>query len=420
MSAIANSEDALMRLLDAVDNGKLRQVLRLVEVSGQRQVLEPALARLRPRIRRLRPPRPLTLPRLLTVPLQRALAPGTDQDWPFSIERYRLVDWHDEMIEGLDPGIRTAALGRIEGRTADDHAAVLEAGKDVWPPAAAVLAAGRTSEETPEAAIARCRAADLLVIAVDLVPLLQRLLQPLGDLDADERETVAVVLNLAEAGPPDRPGLLLQMLLRSATRPAAMAQSVLELAPAGLRPRLRPPLDVLLERHRIGLERRVAEAAKATDRSIDQVADALAQLADVLVGPEGQSGREPCTEPETLALRQQAAAVAQQRYATAIADVTAPLPNTGDAKQVAAVKARESEARGLARLGRAARRLAPQESLQPVTDAALRRLLDRRPQRDGQPAPVSIDDARLVEILAGPEAAWQLLETCKKGSRDRS
>ena len=410
MSAIAASTAALTRLLDTVDDGKLRQVVGLVEASGQRRTLEPALAALRPRLRRLRPSRPLTLPRLLTVPFETALVLGPAEDWPFAIGRARLGDWHRSIIEGLDRRTRDAATALIEGRAADDRAAILEAGAVVWPHAAAALAGDCPPGEPAEDRTARRRAADLLAIAVDLVPLQYRLQAPLGVLDGTERATVAEILALAQGGPPDRLGLLTMLLLRATTRPLAIAPQLVELAPAPLRPRLRQPLDQLLARHREDLERRVAAAAAADDLPLERVANELWRLADVLVGPEGQAAEEVASDPSIVALRQQAATVAEAHYAASIMGLVAPLPETADDARAAAVKAREAGARRLARLGRAARRLAPDNPIQRLTEAALRHLVDRGPTPGADPRPrASVDDARLVEILAGPELAWQLL-----------
>ena len=437
MNAIPNAEAALTRLLEAVDDGKLRQVLRLLEASGRRCSLEPALAAMRPRLRQLRPQRPLTLPRLLTVPFEAALERGPDEDWPFMISRARLADWHRLMIEGLDPATRAAALAAIEGRACDDHVAIMAAGHLVWPKAARLLAAASPSsdtaadepaaaaetaaaepaaaaetadQETADQETARRRAADLLAVGVELVALLGRLPSRLDAPDPDDQASLKAILALAEAGPADRLGLVAMVLLRTALRPAMLAEQLQELAAPSAGPRLRPLLDRLLRCHRACLERQVTEVATAPERPLEEVAEALCRLADALVGPEGQGAREAAADPETMALRQRAATVAHERYAAAITDLTVPLAETVETARAATVKAREAEARRLARLGRAARRLAPQTPIQRLTETALRHLLDPGPERGGEPRPpIGIDDARLVEILAGPDIAWQLL-----------
>lgn len=410
MSTVAGSVGALAGLLDAVDDGKLRQVMRLVEASGQRRQLEPALGALRPRLRRLRPQRPLTLPRLLTVPFEAVLVGGSADNWPFAIGRARLGDWHASILQGLDPATRAAAEAALDGRPADDHAAILAGGRIVWPPAARLLGTAQPAGETAAERRARHSAADLLGIAVELVPLLGGLRPPLDRLDADEQASVAAILALAETGPPDRLATLAMLMLRVAVRPEALVEPLLALATTKLRAPLRLVLDQLLAGHRADLERRLGEVAAVTDRPLEQVADELWRLADALVGPAGEPGPEAGPDRETTALRQQAATVAAAHYAASIGSIVAPLPETVPAARTAAVKKREQAARRLARLGLAARRLAPQAPIQRLTEAALQPLLAPGPAAGTAPGrPSRVDDARLVEILLGPDAAWRLL-----------
>jgi len=410
VNAVDGSARTLVGLLDRVDDDRLRQVMRLVEGSRQRRTLEPALAALRPRLRRLRPERPLTLPRLLTVPFEAALACGCDDGRPFSIDRAKLHDWHATMLDGLDKSTRDAAAAVLADRRADDHRAILAAGRIVWPQAARLLAAAQPIGETAAERTARHRAADLLGIAVELVPLLDRLRPPLERVDAEQKASVAALLALAESGPPDRLATLAMLLMRAAAQPAALAGPLLALAPPALRAPLRPVLDVLLDGHRADLERRLEAVAAAGDRPLELLADELWRLADALVGPPNAPAPEAGPDPATMALRQQAATVAEAHYAATVASVVEALPEAGHGTRAAAVKEREQAARRLARLGLAARRLAPQAPIQRLTEAALHRLLAPVAAADGAAAqPISVDDARLVEILLGPDAAWQLL-----------
>jgi hypothetical protein len=360
----------------------------------------------RPRLRKLRPIRPLTLSRLLTVPFEANLARRTGHEWPFAISRKRLGDWHDVIIAGFDPVDRNAAQALIEGRAADDQDAIITAGRRVWPNAARLLATEPPANEQPAEESARLWAADLSSIAVELVPLLWRLPPRLVGLDAEEQEVVVEILALAAAGPPDRLGLVAMALLQRAVQPAFLARTLLDLAPGTVSTRLRPVLDRLLRSHRADLDRRVLEAAAAEDAPLDAVADEFWRLADALAGPEGQRLDESSADLETAALRERAASVAQQFYAASIDGVVVPLPAAGGTERQANVKLREDAARKLAKLGRAAKRLAPKTSIERITETAVKALLD---QQSGAAGVIDVDDARLVEILLGPDVAWQLL-----------
>ena len=397
-SALDDAGGALAGLLDSIDDEKLRQVIRLVEASGQRRTLEPALATFRPRLRRLRPRRPLTLSRLLTLPFAPALDHTPGGQWPYSIARERLSDWQKRMVERLDPPTLAATRALIAGRAADDEAAILEAGRRCWPAAAAVLAAEVVPGETEVIAVERHRIADLLAIGAQLVPLLGRLPPPLAPGDDDDRATLGALLALAEAGPPDRLGVLAASLLRRASQPAALVRWLRELAPAALWPRLHPVVQRLSAAHRADLARRVADLGAAPELPLEDAVDELAKLADALAGPDD----------ELMRLRRTAAARARERYALTIDSILAPLPAAEAANRMAAVKTREESARRLARLGSTVRRLATDVSIHQVTEAAIERLVDLEARcRGGGRALVTVDDARLIEILAGPDLAWR-------------
>ncbi len=414
MSAIHDAGVALAGLLDSIDDDKLRQVIRLVEASGQRRTLEPALATLRPRLRQLRPQRPLTLRRLLTIPLAPALADPSDGYGSFSIPRARLAHWQTVLIERLPPAVTEAARAAIAGRAADDETAILDAGRHLWPGAAATLADETMPEETEMIEAERQRIADLLLLANQLVPLLGRLPPPLELGDADDRATVIAILDLALSGPQERLGVMASLLLRRMRQPAVAIQRLLDLAPLALRSRLETILQLLLAEHRDNLAGRVARLRAEPDLPLDRAVDDLAALADMLAGSappaRGQSVDRLGTDSELAHLRKTAAKIARERYGATLPAILAPLPPPGAADRSAAVKAREQSARRLTRLGIVARRLAPDVSLHQLTEAAIERLVDLEARRRGDGrALVTIDDARLIEILSGPDLAWHYL-----------
>jgi hypothetical protein len=414
LSAIHDAGVALAGLLDAIDDDKLRQVIRLVEASGQRRTLEPALATLRPRLRQLRPQRPLTLRRLLTIPLAPALDDPSDEYGSFSIPRVRLAHWQAIVLERLAPAVTEATRSAIAGRAADDEFAILDAGRHFWPEAAAALANETMPEETEIIAAERQRIADLLLLANQLVPLLGRLPLPLEPSDSADRTTMVAILDLAQVGPPERLGVIASLLLRRMRQPAAAVQRLLDLAPLTLRPRLEVILQRLLAEHRGSLAKRVACLRADPDLPLERAVDDLAALADMLAGAaapaRGRSWGRHGPDSELAHLREAAASIARERYGATLPAILAPLPPSGAANRSVAVKAREQIARRLARLGIAARRLAPDVSLHQLTEAAIERLVDLEARRRGDGrALVTIDDARLIEILSGPDLAWHYL-----------
>lgn len=413
MSALSESSGALLGLLDAIDDGKLRQVIRVVESSGQRQVLEPALSALRPRLRQLRPQRPLTVTRLLTIPFETALAAEADGTWSCAVARSRLSLWQGEMLAGLPAAAIAEAKTAIHGHAPDDLAVSLTVGRKLWPQAATALAAAKRPGEAAMVAMERLRVADLLAIGGQLVPLVRQLPRGLVAIDAVDEAILKRLLALAEGGPADRLGVLVTLLLRSADQPLVIANLLPRLAPASLLSAIGPFIERVLTELRISLDKVVASHDAPAARPIAEVADDLWRVAQALNPPEGSAGN-----PTLQAFRQQAAAVARDRYAEAIeALVTADSasPQGADKPQKrprsrASVRVREATARKLAKLGRAARMLAADTPISRLTEAAVERLVDLEAARGRAEGPlVSVDDARLIEILAGPDLAWRYL-----------
>jgi len=413
LSALSESSGALLGLLDSIDDGKLRQVVRVVEASGQRQTLEPALEALRPRLRQLRPQRPLSLQRLLTVPFETALAADAEGVWSFAVSRSRLGLWHDEMLRKLPAAATAEAKAAIAGHSPDDLPVIVGVGRELWPLAGEALAAVERPGEAALVSVERLRVADLLAIGADLVPLLRQLPRGLAALDAVDESVLRRVLAIAEAGPEDRLGVIVTLLLRAASRPLALAGLLPRLATPALRPAITTMLERVLAEHRVSLGKLVAAHGAEPERPIEQVADDLWRIAEALTAPEG-AGNDVAGQ----AFRQKAAAVAQDRYEAAIETLVAPpqaaqqgLPAAGGGRGRAAVRAREARARKLAKLGRAARMRVADTPIPRLTERAIERLVDLEAARGRAARPlVSVDDARLIEILAGPELAWRYLK----------
>ena len=212
--------------------------------------------------------------------------------------------------------------------------------------------------------------------------------------------------------------MLAASLLRQAQQPAALARWLRDLAPTALRPRLPPILQRLLGAHRADLARRVADLGAAPELLLEVAVDEFSNLADALLAPTvatlgkplDRSPERAAPDGELTRLRHTAAALARQRYAETIDSILVRLPSAEAANRAAAVRAREEIARRLARLGSTVRRLATVVSIHQVTEAAIERLVDLEARRrGGGRALVTVDDARLIEILAGPDLAWRYL-----------
>ena len=140
MSALTQGE--LVGLFDKVTDRKLLQTVALIDRLPKRGVVDDLLAPVRPRLQRLRPPRPLNLRRLLTFPLEELLVPAAA--WrPGSqrLSRDLLAEVQQTVISGLDPALVREIDKRIAGQTMRDKAVILACGERLWPAAAEVRAA---------------------------------------------------------------------------------------------------------------------------------------------------------------------------------------------------------------------------------------------------------------------------------------
>lgn len=395
-----SDDDRLADRLQRVDDRKLRDVVRMLESTRERNTVEPILAALRPRLRRLRPERPLTLQRLLTVPLEQALVTPGDRTWSFVIDRSMLASLHEAVLAALAPGQRVALASAIAGRQAHEMAAIVEHGSTFWPAAAVALRAVSEEGDGPgQVAIERRRAADLLAMGPLLVPLLGRLSRPLQLPDDGEKQVLADILAMALAGSADRLGTVLTLLLRSARRPAALADELLDAVEPPAKGRLRPLIGRILAEHRAALTSLLEDVEERPDAPAADVARAVERIAEA-VEIEGESGDG--TEAE---LGRRAGLVAERRCLAALEDLgTLPQLLAGDTE---AVRDREARVRTAARLGRAAGRLLCCERIERATGTVVKALEEGIGELGGDAPPSAhVRVARLIEILAGPDRAW--------------
>ncbi len=393
-------DDQLADRLQLVDDRKLRDVVRVLESTRERGAVEPILAALRPRLRRLRPERPLTVQRLLTMPLEAALVGKGDGAWSFVVDRSRLGELHEITLARLAPGLAAAQEKALAGRLAHETDAILEHGRVFWPAAAAALAVTVADEELPDRIVVeQRRAADLLAMATELVPLLARLPRPLQLLEEEEKELLADILALALAGSDDRCGTVLTLLLRSTKRPAALVDDLLAVVEPPDQSRLKPLIDRILAEHRANLDTLLDDVAARPEAPVAHVAEAVERVAEAVVdeaAAAAERGRRAGVGAETRSL------AALQDLAT-----RGPLPGGDAAAVLAGVRDREAMARAVAKLGRAAGRLVRGDAIEQATASAVNALVDSVKDLAGEGSPAAhVRIARLIEILAGSDRAW--------------
>ena len=415
MSELPKSSGSLAGLLRTVGDRKLREVVRLVESSGQRSSLEPELAAMRCRLRKLKPQRPLTIQRLLTAPFEAALIVDQDDAWTFVVRRSDLGQLHVAILNNLDPTVAGKTREQLSGSTLDDDVTLLEVGEQVWPPAADALAT--TAASAPGAMPSSWeRVADLLRVGPELMPLLRQLLPLPSVLQPEDKELLAAILALAQAGSSDRLGTVLTLLIRAAKNPKAIAQDIVEASTETPTAMLRPLLDQVLAEQRASIGSRIRAHAETPDMPLAQAAEEAWRFAEVLADNDAEGAGNKTQLVEETSLRERAASAAQSHYASAIENLVASFADADPERHKQAVKTCEEAARCCAKLGQAARRLKPDAPLSRLTDAVVEKLAKRESASpDATGAEASVDTARLIEILAGPDVAWRYLSERRSG-----
>lgn len=406
MSAMTETS-SLSGLLQKVDDRKLREVVRLVETSGQRRSLEPELAAMRSRLRKLKPQRPLTIQRLLTAPFEAALSAEQNDAWTYVVDRGHLGRLHAAILDRLDPAVVSETKALLSGRTVDDDAMVLETGRQLWPLAADALAAATVAMPAMAPQV-WLRVADLLVIGPELVPLLHQLLPLPPTLHPEDKEVLAAILALAQGGSEDRLGTVMTVLIRAAPRPTAIAGAIAEVGVETSTAPLRALLDQILAEQRGSIARLIAAHAEAPDMPLAQAAEEAWRFAEALATHDADGSGRADERAEEDGLRERAATIAKSHYAAAIEGLVESHSEADAECRKHAVRAREEAARCCAKLGQAARRLKPTASLGRMTDAVVEKLVaESASEASLTGADLTAETARLIEILAGPEVAWR-------------
>jgi hypothetical protein len=379
------SDDALARVVAAFDRmPDRREADRLLDAA-------------RPRLRRLRPPRPIAFARLLFLPLDGAIAdPRTWKRSEGGLPRSALVG----LAEAVRVAIGAEAITIEEacaGRSFADMAVVDAAGRRLWRAASGVADALAPPPVWAESGLAEAdfrhctalsagvwRHADLLWTAL------------LAAREGPPETLVAAALASAAAEDPAVIEAMLATILTKAAKPASVVMaSAAARVPPGVGERV--------------LDRWIEDCQPDFAVNDPQGAALLAEeFAEALEDLEGSAaGRRPERRQRVAALRRKVGEACRTAFAEAAAQhLIEPLARAGARLDDAGIQAMEATARGLRRLETAGRTLGGASAY----DAALRRVTDAFATLRGRPEASAADLARLTEIMAGPEAALRFLD----------
>ncbi|OYW10798.1 MAG: hypothetical protein B7Z53_00015 [Rhodospirillales bacterium 12-71-4] len=401
MSLLGGQARQLRVALQQAPDHAVGRVVAMLDGLNDRGAADAVLDSVRPRLRRLQPPRPLRLPRLLFLPVEGALVEA--RDWrpgnPYvprsAIAPIAALLARD--MPALAEEIEAAALGH----TMANSPLVSQLGGLLWPAAGAGLrfaippnwAASGLPPEAAEPILALCcglwRHAVALWQARSAAeegppePLVRAALAPLA----------------LEGNGPLTAGMTL--LLRSATQPAQVAAVAATLSNI---------MSPLVERELTALL--VADAAAVAEaETAREMADTAGRLGRRLADMEctGTATQREERRRQAVTLRRDTSQACHQHLAQAVVK-TLLLPAVraaaGPPAADATVLALEIAARDLRQLEVAGRRLGHEAAFDRTLRDALQQL-HRLAQAPGGLGRIEL--ARLAEILAGPEAGCALL-----------
>lgn len=390
-------------MLDAED-ARILRVVRYVDELPQRGAADALIAPLRPRLEVLRPARPLTLNRLLFLPLDPLIVPP--QRWrpgAPGIPRTALPPLAAAVAAALGP-LGAELRARIAGRQTRETDVIIEAGDMLWPAAAAALG-GCEPQPThpgaggPDAAALLALARPIAAVLAHGSALYRCALHP--DAAADPRESELLLTDAA-----GHSALALEMMLALLLSQTLDAGQLLRLA-EDLASRFgHPPPDAALDF--------VLGAFGDGSGPQDGMAagtDAMRRAAILLDGMERRTVPRPAQTAKLERLRQRLDRTCRQRFEARAERLARMRPGGPDPVGDAEVGGIEFAALELRRLEAVARRVGGAG----FDDAPLRRAADHLATATWL-APV--DRLRLAEILLGPDAALALAEQAGPGGAE--
>lgn len=399
----------LRHALSDADDRKIRRVVALLDQAPVPADVQTILDPLRPRLAMLRPPRPLRFGRLLFTPLDPLIVHASDwRPGDPSVPRGVLVPVAQTVLAAL--GEEAAWIEeRIAGRDTGDEAIAACAGNWLWPRAAAILSAapdpvGWDATGMPLAVyvpLARGIAAVL-----HRTSRLQDLAREaaIGALDVDAGALPGILAGLS-ADSPEGFGMVVALLLTRLPHATMQLQRVIDSRRGSAESAiLRQALDKAVDGTLTNMESATGFDAAVRDAPLRSVGQEVQRIVTLL--------RDIDSEPDTARHRHRLKAIRtgldqacrarfgaglRERIATPLATATEPMTSVAQTGM-------ETGARELRSLQTAACKVGGPAAYDALLDKATE--IVRVAAEAGVLTPVR--QSRLVEILAGPEAAEAL------------
>ncbi|MCC6718153.1 MAG: hypothetical protein IT555_09720 [Acetobacteraceae bacterium] len=397
---------ALNRHLVSAQDAKILKVVAMVDALPDRGAADSLIAPLRPRLAQLRPSRPLSVTRLMFIPLDPVVVQATDwRRGALTIPRTALPCLARQFI-ALDPTLSDSVAAEVADATTDDLGVIRRAGGRLWPRAASLLAAAPPPADW--AAATSLTAADHRAIRDSVVLALTHAPAIAHQLAAErpDPETIADMLKQT-AATPEAMGMLITLLLHWV--PTAASQ-VLELtsahsSPIGLAGRT--AIEKAVE-HVLDAIETEQEAPQTGIAGLPRLRRSIALLDEL----ESGSADRPMRAARIAATRARVDAACRGRFQTLLKDSVVGHLAQGLPVAPEDIVNLEVAARDIRSFEHVARRINRSDHY----DRQLRAIVTGLAPQGGDDQQLRVDRLRLAEILLGPEQAMQMLMDAEKAA----
>jgi len=395
-------EDALSRISKRTSKASdtvLQQVVAVLEAVPSRAVLDPIIEAARPRLRMLRPPRPITFARILFLPFDGAVVPF--KEWaPGSakLPRPALLPISEALRAAMGP-VAEKISANLGGRNFFDVLQVDSEGRALWAEAAQLAPTLSFPQGLPDAALNGAQVQELLKLAASIWRHADRIWEAkLASFSGPSPELVIAALK----GPAQEGQNVFSLALSSLLDRAQSPGSVLATAS-----RLSPIAGSIADEKLTELQRAPVEVLPAEDpvRAAHIAEEYVALLKELEGAPPGRlKNRQAVIAP----LLQQIGVAAEQVTQDIVNRQLLPALHEPNAKRRAAVVLNiEILARALRRLEDAGRRTGRLEAFDKLQASHAVRLKAVLNALDGGGLQRH-DVIRIIEILLGTQKAMAM------------
>lgn len=389
-------------LNDAADR-HLIKVVAMLDGLANRGEADGLIAALRPRLARLRPPRPLSFHRLMFLPFDPLIVAAANWSRDTPVLPRTVVRPLGDLVRAAAPAQAVAVDRLLAAPGSDDWAKILRVGKVLWPAAAEALLSAAI--EADWQAATGLRETDFQPLCYSIGVILRHFPALLDLIVADTAGIPLRPDDLAHFMAPfgDTDVRTLAMLITMLNLRLPHVEAVRDLSHANHPDLTGPNMRQATEQAHAFLVQ-MLETAAPPSANLDQAEAEVTRMAAMIDAQSARLHDRPAQLGRIAAARNKLDVACRASFVDLLAErVLAPIATLGDADD-SMIDGLERDARALRRFDLAARKLGGGAGYDQILRATTEKL---RPRSDDN-ATARIDKLRLAEILLGSTAAAEM------------